>query len=66
MGLYYVHMPTTLGILVALAVASVKAGLVAGYFMHLISEKQIIYWLLILTAVLFVFLMLINGFIFMR
>lgn len=65
-GLYYVHMPTVIGIIVALIVASIKAGLVAAYFMHLIEEKQIIYWLLMLTAVLFAFLMLINVFTFMR
>ena len=65
-GLYYIHMPTAIGITVALMVATVKAGLVAGYFMHLLSEKQIIYRLLILTAVLFGFLMLINIFIYMR
>ena len=30
----------------------------AVYFMHLVSEKQIIYWILILTVVFFVVLML--------
>lgn len=65
-GLYYVHMPVVLGIIVAMIVASTKAGLVAAYFMHLIAEKQIIYAVLALTTVLFFFLMLINVFIFMR
>ena len=43
--------------MLALAIASVKASLVAGYFMHLISEKQTIIWILILTFVFFLILM---------
>ena len=34
---------------VALAIASVKGFLVAGYFMHLLSEKKLIYAVLLLT-----------------
>jgi caa(3)-type oxidase subunit IV len=44
-------------ILVALFIASLKASLVAAYFMHLISEKKLIYAALTLTAVLFLVLM---------
>ena len=44
-------------IMLALVIASVKASLVAGYFMHLISEKQTIIWILILTFVFFLVLM---------
>lgn len=42
---------------VALFVAAVKGGLVAGYFMHLISEKKLIVLVLLLTAVFFIALM---------
>jgi cytochrome c oxidase subunit 4 len=35
---------------IALLIASVKGFLVAGYFMHLISEKKMIYGILIATA----------------
>jgi cytochrome c oxidase subunit 4 len=42
---------------VALAIASVKAFLVAGYFMHLISERKMIYAVLGFTAFFFVGLM---------
>jgi cytochrome c oxidase subunit IV len=35
---------------VALAIASGKAFLVAGYFMHLISERRMIYGILAFTA----------------
>ena len=41
------------GIYLALAIATVKASLVAAYFMHLIDEKKIIYATLILTVFMF-------------
>ena len=44
-------------ITVALIIATVKASLVAGYFMHLISEKKTIYATLATTAFFFVALM---------
>ena len=55
----YLEVSTVEGIMLALAIASVKASLVAGYFMHLISEKQTIIWILILTFVFFLILMFI-------
>jgi cytochrome c oxidase subunit 4 len=51
--------PVYVAILVALAIASVKGFLVAGYFMHLLSEKKLIYAVLILTV--FFFFVLIWG-----
>ncbi len=57
-GMYYVHIPSvpiTIG--VALFIASVKAFLVAGYFMHLISEKKMIYCVLASTGFFLVGLM---------
>lgn len=48
---------TSINILVALLIASVKAFLVAGYFMHLISEKKMIYGILGATAFFFAGLM---------
>ena len=57
-GLYYVHIPNVKAtIAIALIVASVKSFLVAGYFMHLISEKKMIYATLLATAFFFVALM---------
>jgi caa(3)-type oxidase subunit IV len=38
---------------IALIVATIKGGLVACYFMHLISEKKLIYAVLALTVVFF-------------
>lgn len=50
----YFHLPIAAAVLVALLVASLKGGLVAGVFMHLIAEQKVIYQLLILTIVLFI------------
>ncbi|MFQ5490316.1 MAG: cytochrome C oxidase subunit IV family protein [Phycisphaerae bacterium] len=55
-GASLLDMGTQWNITVALIIATIKASLVAGYFMHLISERQIIYWVLILCAVFFVVL----------
>ncbi len=46
----YLNLPIVAAVIVALIIASVKAGLVAAYFMHLVSEKKVIYWTLGLTA----------------
>ena len=57
-GMYYVHIASVpLTIAIALIIASVKSFLVAGYFMHLISEKKAIYATLATTAFFFVALM---------
>ncbi len=57
-GISYLQLPTALAISVALMVATVKAGLVAGYFMHLVSEEKVILWLLLLWAAFLVALMI--------
>jgi cytochrome c oxidase subunit 4 len=53
----YLHLPLPIAVTVALLVATVKGSLVACYFMHLISEKKLIYAVLGLTAVFFVALL---------
>ena len=52
-----VHLPLPIAVSVALLVAVVKGALVACYFMHLISEKKLIYAVLALTVAFFVALM---------
>ncbi len=59
-GISYIGMRTALAICVAMVVATVKAGLVAGYFMHLVTEQRVIIWLLALCAAFVVFLMLLS------
>ena len=56
------HLPIHLAVTVALAVAIVKGSLVACYFMHLISEKKLIYAVLALTAAFFVALLALPVF----
>ena len=51
------HLPVPMAVTVALIVAAIKGSLVACYFMHLISEKKLIYAVLALTAAFFVALM---------
>jgi cytochrome c oxidase subunit 4 len=51
------HLSVPIAVTVALFVAIIKGGLVAGYFMHLVSEKKLIYAVLVLTVVFFVALM---------
>ena len=56
--LYYIHIPSVkVTIAIALLVASVKSFLVAGYFMHLLSEKKVIYATLAATTFFFIALM---------
>ena len=52
--MYYVHIPSVaLTIIVALFIASVKGFLVAGYFMHLIDERRMVYGILAATVFFF-------------
>jgi len=44
------HLGIILAIIVALLIATVKGSLVAGFFMHLVAERKVIYWVLALTA----------------
>ena len=46
-----------LAIVIGLFIASVKATLVACFFMHLIAEKKLVYWILLLTVAFFIVLM---------
>ena len=62
------HLPMPIAISVALLVATIKGSLVACYFMHLISEKKLIYAVLLLTVAFFIALLALpvvttsNGF----
>ena len=47
---YGLKLPVHTAILIALAIACVKGFLVAGFFMHLLSEKKLIYGVLALTV----------------
>jgi cytochrome c oxidase subunit IV len=51
------HLPVPIAVSVAMFVATIKGTLVACYFMHLLSEKKLIYAVLALTAAFFVVLL---------
>ena|SRR5687768_7409996 len=64
----YLDLPPAMAITVALFVATIKGSLVACYFMHLISEKKLIYVVLLITVIKFAALLALpavthgNGF----
>ena len=43
----------------AITIATIKGSLVLGFFMHLISERAAIIWILVATAIAFLILMFI-------
>ena len=53
----YLHLAVPIAITIALVVATIKGSLVACYFMHLISEKKLIYAVLAVTVVFFAVLL---------
>ncbi len=56
-GISRVHLPVWMAVTVALLVATIKGSLVACYFMHLISEKKLIYGVLVVTTLFFLALL---------
>ena len=58
----YLHLPPPMAIAVALFVATIKGSLVACYFMHLISERRLIYAVLIITTIKFIALLALPVF----
>jgi cytochrome c oxidase subunit 4 len=50
----YLNLPMTPTVIIAVAIATAKASLVAMFFMHLKGERPLVMWSLGLTAVLFV------------
>ncbi len=57
----YLHLEVHEAIAVALLIATIKASLVALFFMHLISERQIIILILALTGAFAVVLLLLPA-----
>ena len=56
------HLPVHVAIAVAMFVATIKGSLVACYFMHLISEKKLIYAVLVITVIKFIVLLFLPVF----
>ena len=57
-AVYYLDLSVKASIALALFIASVKASLVGCYFMHLISEKKLIFAIMIVTVAFFLVLLL--------
>ena len=53
----YLDLSVPVAVTIAMFVAVVKGSLVAGYFMHLVSEKKLIYAVMLLTVAFFIVLM---------
>jgi cytochrome c oxidase subunit IV len=60
-GVSYLKLNRPLAIALALVIASVKAGLVAAVFMHLLDEKKVIYAILIITALFFALVLMLPS-----
>jgi cytochrome c oxidase subunit IV len=58
-GVSYLHLEIHHAVMVALAIASFKATLVMLFFMHLISERQLIFVILAFTVAFFLVLMVV-------
>jgi len=56
-GVSTLHLPPTQAILLALGIATIKGSLVALFFMHLISERKIIFLILTFAALFFLAMM---------
>ena len=56
-GVSYLDLPEAETVIVALVIATMKASLVAMFFMHLKGERPMVTWPLGLTAFLFVALL---------
>ena len=60
-GVSYLKLPLAIAIAVALFVATVKSSLVAAFFMHLASEKKVIWAVLLLAFCFFLFLLFLPS-----
>ena len=58
----YLHLRPAMAITVAMFVATIKGSLVACYFMHLISERKLIYAVLVITVIKFAVLLALPVF----
>jgi cytochrome c oxidase subunit 4 len=58
----YLNLAPVMAVAVALFVATIKGSLVACYFMHLISEKRLIYAVLVITVIKFAALLALPAF----
>jgi len=58
----YMRLPLLFAVIAALAIATFKGSLVAGFFMHLTTEKKVIFGVLLLAVILFLSLLFLPVF----
>ncbi len=58
----FFDLPVAAAVTVALIIATFKGSLVAGVFMHLISERKMIYGVLVVTVAFFLVLLFLPFF----
>lgn len=61
-GVSYLDLPTAPAVALALAVAAAKGGLVACYFMHLVSERKLVLGVVALAAFFLLALLMLPAF----
>lgn len=54
----YLHLSVVPAVALALVIATIKGSLVACYFMHLISERKLIFVVLAFTVLFFLFVLI--------
>lgn len=57
----YISLPFVPGLVLGLLIATVKGALVAGYFMHLLSEENVIYLVLAFTIVFLIGMIVLTS-----
>ena len=60
----FLHLPIVAAVGVAMVIALLKGSLVASFFMHLVSERGMIFWILALCVFFFLFLLLVPSLVF--
>jgi cytochrome c oxidase subunit IV len=65
-GVSYLHLGIVAAITVAMIVALTKGSLVAAYFMHLVGEKKVIFWVLLITIAFFAVLLAVPTMVFVE
>ena len=62
-GVSNLHLGIATAIAVAMIIAFTKGSLVGAYFMHLVGEHKLIFFLLILTLIFFIVLLFVPFFV---
>jgi cytochrome c oxidase subunit IV len=60
-GVSYLHLPIGPAVALALVIASIKVSLVMSVFMHLFSERKIIWYILLAAVATFPLLLLVPS-----